>query len=411
MLDYSLQCSKCNGVQELSSEPRCSNCGGVLLLQPHLMEKRSELNKLFDFRISDIWKYRELLPVKSHSYNDTLQEGGTPLLLTPLLTHQLEIRELQIKNETVNPTGSFKDRQVAVGLSAASGPSVIAVISSGNVAAAAAAQAARRGIKCLVFVPATAPLGKLIQPAAYGARICRIKSTSSSLIMELVVKASKLKGWCHLSTAGCFNPFSVEGSKTIAYELYEQYRGNLPDWILVPVGGGGLLGGLWRGFLDLQVLGLAPFLPRLAGVQAAGCAPLVRALEKNLDPDTAMTERWKEPCTIAGGIADDVLFDAHRVLPAIRDSGGTAVAVTDQSILEAMQLLAVKGGIFAEPSGAASLAGLISLRKAGVIGKQERVCCLVTGTGLKDTASAETITEPVVTAEPNLEAIIEAATM
>lgn len=408
MLEYSLHCSNCNADLGSVHAARCPACGGVLLLQPHLAPPFG-LKKIFNFVLSDMWKYRDLLPVEPPPEDETLQEGGTPLLAAPTIAGLLGIKELLLKNETVNPTGSFKDRQVAVGLAAAQECHVVAVISSGNVAAAAAAQAARRGLRCLVFVPATAPQSKLVQAAACGAQICRINTGSSSLVMQLVVEASARRGWCHLSTAGCFNPFTVEGSKTIAYELFEQGRGILPDWIFVPVGGGGLLGGLWRGLLDLQELNLAAALPRLVGVQAAGCAPLIKALADGLDPDAAMAARWDKPHTIAGGIADDVLFDAHRALPAIRSSGGTAVAVSDQSILDAMGLLATKEGIFAEPSGAASLAGLMALRKTGLVEADQRVCCLVTGSGLKDIAAAESIANHPVTVEPELEAVIRAA--
>lgn len=409
MFNYSLQCSRCGAEFNQAVLNRCPLCKGVLLLQPALHQARSGLRRLFNFEVTDMWKYRELLPVPAPPSADTLQEGGTPLLSAVRLGEQAGVGKLRLKNETVNPTGSFKDRQVAAGVAAIpEGLDTLAVISSGNVAAAAAAQAARRGLKCFVFVAAAAPEVKLIQAAAYGARVCRVDSASSSLIMDLVEEASRREGWYHLSTAGCFNPFSVEGSKTIAYELFEQYEGVLPDWIFVPVGGGGLLGGLWRGLLDLQELGLAERLPRLVGVQAAGCAPLIRAVEENWDLETAAAFHWENPQSIAGGIADDVLFDAHRALPAIRHSGGTAVAVSDEAILDAMRLLASYEGVFAEPSGAASLAGLISLRDTGQVKQEHSVCCLITGSGLKDITSAGKISAPAVVAIPELDNLVKA---
>lgn len=272
---------------------------------------------------------------------------------------------LYFKNEIMNPTCSFKDRQVAVGILKAeemSYPSV-AVISSGNVAAAASALCARWGLHCLVFVPHNAPEEKLYQAAVCGARVVRVSTGSSSVIMGLVEEACRTVRCMHLSTAGSVNPFTVEGSKTIAYEIFEQSGRMMPEAIFVPVGGGGLLGGLWGGLCDLHEMGLIPSLPRCIGVQAAGCAPLVMAVERGMSPSEIMATPWEDPRTIAGGIADDILFDAHRALAAIRESGGTAVAVADGEILEAMRLLASGEGIFAEPSGAVALAGLMKLHR------------------------------------------------
>jgi threonine synthase len=206
----------------------------------------------------------------------------------------------------------------------------------------------------------------------------------------------------------------VEGAKTVAYELFDQAGGNLPEVIFVPVGGGGLLGGLYRGFCDLVALGLIEKSPRLVGVQAEGCAPLVRAIAEGLDADRIMAEPWKNPKTIAGGIADDILFDAHRALPAVRESKGIAVAVTDGDIMDAVSLLASREGIFAEPSGAVSLAGLLRYIKEED-GKEgdgrmcDNACCLITGSGLKDMDAARRISGPVMHVEPKLNDILDIA--
>jgi threonine synthase len=337
-------------------------------------------------------------------------EGGTPLLPLPRLGEEQGIPWLLVKNETTNPTGSFKDRQVSVGVYKALERAVgtIAVISSGNVAAAAAAQSARHGLRCLVFVPTTVPVDKLLQAMSYGARVCQVSTDSSSEIMELVEQASREAGWVHLSTAGSGNPFSVEGAKTIAYEIYEQTRGGLPDTVLVPVGGGGLLGGVYSGFRDLMELGLIRELPELIGVQARGCAPLVRAMDESLGPREAMSRVWEDPRTVAGGIADDVLFDAHRALAALRESRGRAVAVSDEEILEAMGLLASREGLAAEPTGAVSVAGLLHLRRGGEIDPSRRICCLVTGAGFKDTTAVRQTLPALQTIEPRLTEILAA---
>jgi threonine synthase len=177
-----------------------------------------------------------------------------------------------------------------------------------------------------------------------------------------------------------YDPYTVEGSKTIAYELWQQYAGDLPDWIVAPVGGGGLLGGVWRGLLDLQRLGCIERLPRLVGVQAAGCAPLRRAVAGNETFLQSLESPWPNPQTVAGGIADDILFDGHTVLPAIRQTGGVAPTVTDEEILAAVDDLAAREGLLCEVTCAVVVAALSGMAAA----RGQRVCALLTGNGLKD---------------------------
>jgi threonine synthase len=410
-MDYSYLCADCGAEHPGQALLlRCPHCDGVLLIRQPLRENAGALRTLFDFALTDMWKYRPLLPVLAPDRELTLGEGGTPLLSAPRLGSESGVPRLLVKNEASNPTGSFKDRQVSVGVYKAleRGVDTVAVISSGNVAASAAAQSARHGLRCLVFVPSSVPAGKLLQATSYGSRVCQVSTESSSEIMALVEEACRETGWFHLSTAGSRNPFSVEGAKTIAYEIYEQTRGELPDTILVPVGGGGLLGGMYRGLLDLMELGLIAELPELIGVQAQGCAPLVRALDEGLSPQQAMSRVWEEPRTIAGGIADDVLFDAHRALAAIRDSKGRAVAVSDDEILEAMKLLASLEGLSAEPTGAVSVAGLLHLRDRDELDPSRKICCLVTGAGFKDVAAAQRVSAPLRKIEPRLSEILAA---
>jgi len=410
-MDYSYLCGDCGA--EHAGESfllRCPGCGGVLLIRPLLRERVPALRALFDFAVTDMWKYRVLLPVSVPDPALTLGEGGTPLLRARRLGGGHGSR-LLLKNETSNPTGSFKDRQVSVGVYKAleQGVDTVAVISSGNVAASAAAQAARHGLSCLIFVPSSAPAEKLLQAASYGSRVCQVSTDSSSQLMALVEEACREAGWYHLSTAGSSNPFNVEGAKTIAYELYEQTRGELPEAIVVPVGGGGLLGGLYGGLCDLLELGLIDELPELVGVQAQGCAPLVRALEEGLSPQQALSRVWEEPRTVAGGIADDVLFDSHRALAAIRESQGRALAVSDDRILEAMRLLASLEGLSAEPTGAVSVAGWLHLRESGELDPSRKICCLVTGAGFKDMAAARRVVPPPRKIEPLLSEVLAAA--
>jgi threonine synthase len=410
-MDYHYQCADCGSrYPQQEFLLRCPDCSGVLLIKHNLAARAARLRALFDFSTTDMWKYKPLLPVVVPDGECTLREGGTPLLAARRLAGEFGLARIRVKNETVNPTGSFKDRQVSVGIFKAleEGFDTVAVVSSGNVAASAAAGAARQGLKCLVFVPRTTPAEKLLQALSYGSRVCRVSTDSSSEIMELVEEACQKQGWYHLSTAGSGNPFNVEGARTIAYELYEQTEGHLPAILFVPVGGGGLLGGIHSGLSDLLELGLIDVLPELIGVQAQGCAPLVKAVEEGLGPREIMSQAWEKPQTIAGGIADDILFDAHRALAAVHESRGRAIAVSDDEITEAMRLLASLEGVFAEPSGAASLAGLVRLARSGELDVSKETCCLVTGSGLKDMDSAREITAPIREIEPNLTNVVNA---
>lgn len=238
-------------------------------------------------------------------------------------------------------------------------------------------------MKAVLFMHGMAAPGKIAQAAAYGATVIKVQSPSASAVFDLCIEACREFGWYHLSTSGMHEPFNVEGAKTIAYELYQQTDGELPEWIVAPVGGGGLLGGIWRGLLDLKRLQLINMLPRLAGVQASGCAPLKKAIDNGTPFDT-LKDPWPNPKTIAGGIADDILFDGHTVLPAIRTTNGAAIAVSDDEIIRAEIALAQSEGILCDPCSACSVAALQHL--PGMT-EQTSVCCIITGTGIKDFAA------------------------
>ena len=354
-----------------------------------------------------MWRYFDLLPLEEEEWIVSQDEGWTPLARSPRMAGSLGVGELLLKNETVNPTGAFKDRQVSLGISKAkeAGAETLAVVSSGNVAASAASYAALAGMKCLVFTPASAPEERLLQARIYGASYYKVNTVSSSRIFELVTDACKERGWHLLSTAGLYNPYQVEGAKTIAHELSEQ-TDDLPDWVIVPVGGGGLLGALWRGFEEIERLGRCERTPRLAGVQAAACTPLVAAIEKDLSPAEVIANPVPVRETIAGAIADDILFDAYTALPAIRTTGGAAVSITDEEMLSAQRLLTRGAGIFAEPASASTVAGLVKLRRTGRIGADDRVCCVITGAGFKDMDSAGAGLAPPIPVEPSPEAFL-----
>lgn len=354
-----------------------------------------------------MWKYFDLLPLADPQWITSQGEGGTPLLECAALGRALGAGRLFLKNETVNPTGSFKDRQISLSISKARelGASRIAVVSSGNVAASAASYAAIAGIRCNIFAPSNAPDEKLVQARLYGATFHKVNTLSSSRIFELVIKTCTGKAWHLLSTAGLYNPYQVEGAKTIAYELFEQIS-PLPDWVIMPVGGGGLLGALWRGFEELKSIDKIDTLPHLVGVQSTACTPLVNAVEKHLTPSEVIASPVSVGPTIAGAIADDILFDAYTALPAIRQTGGLAVKVTDEEMLAAEKLLAQRAGIFAEPASASTIAALKKLLEGGTIGENEPVCCIITGSGFKDMTSARKLVSNPLTIEPSEEAFL-----
>lgn len=356
----------------------CPACGGPLSLQSTASVSRTHLES----PPRDMWHYAGLLPGAAPEHIVSLGEGATPLLAAPRLSARLG-REILLKNEAANPTASFKDRQVSAGVShaRAKGADAVAVVSSGNVACAAAAYAARAGMRAIAFMHAHAAPQKAALCAVYGAEVLRVDSTQPSAVFGLCREICAARGWHHLSTAGMYEPWNVEGAKTIAYELYQQCAGELPDWIVMPVGGGGLLGGVWRGLLDLQRLGCIARLPRLAGVQAEGCAPLRQAIENGWSFAEHLAHPWPDPDTIAGGIADDILFDGHTALPAIRETGGAALAVSDGAIRRAMHELAREEGLFCEPSCAVTIAALEQLPETR---ENARICCILTGAGFKD---------------------------
>jgi threonine synthase len=380
---FRLECPACRSSHDASyGGRRCASCDGPLV-------PIYSLSRLEDPGLSGMWKFFPLLPVLNRSSIVSLGEGGTPRLEAPRLGAALGLENLTVKDETRNPTGSFKDRMLAVGISRAKelGKTTVAVQSSGNVAAAAAAYAAKAGMEAKVFVPRSVPEEKLAQILMYGAELFRIDESSPAAVFALMDEAARRFDWHVVATTALYNPFTLEGSKTIAYEL----ASDPPDWLVVPVGGGGNLGSLWRGFLDLKALGAIERLPRLAGVQAEGCAPFVEAVRLGLSCRDAASRRWPEIRTICGAIADDVVFDAHIALPAIVESGGVAIAVSDEETLEASSLVSSQEGLFVEPSSATAVAALRKLVERGTVEPKSRVCCLATGTGFKDMSAVKTL--------------------
>lgn len=383
----------------------CKKCGGkleILYDYDAIAEKinKKELAK----RRAGVWKYFELLPVASRKNIVTLDEGGMPLLEAKNLARELGVRRLLLKDETKNPTASFKDRPMSVGLSKAVefGARKVVTASSGNAAIALAAYAAKAGIECYAFVPAGAAASKLAQLSMYGAHVVKVaRKGVGDQTYEFMRAAWERFGWHPIPSCGAFNPYQPEGSKTMSYEICEQLGWRVPDWVVVPVGAGTLLSGNAKGYFEFEQLGLVKGVPRLAAVQAEGCAPLVKAFREGTPPHEIPT--WPNPNTVAGGLVDPYPWDADTAIPAIKRSKGAAQAVSDAEILEAEKLLAISEGIFAEPSGAAGLAGLRKLLEVGIIDRSDVVVVEVTGGGLKDVGTAMKLVEEPPVIEPELE--------
>lgn len=346
------------------------------------------------------WRYLELLPVPAPGPAGVLRVGWTPLYEPPRLRRHLRMPHLFIKDDGLNPSASFKDRASAVGVARALevGATAITAASTGNAAASLATLASSVGLPTYIFVPRGAPRGKLVQLLMHGATIFEVQANYDTAF-DLCLEASARFGWYSRNTA--YNPYLGEGKKTAALEICEQLGWAVPARVFVSAGDGCIFSGLWKGFRDLQEVGLVDRLPRMMGVQAAGAAPLVKAFAEGKAEAAPM-----EPRTQADSISVGVPRDQVKALRAARESGGTFVAVTDDEIFAAQRTLARQAGIFGEPAGVAALAGLIQMVEAGRVGREETVAVLVTGHGLKDVdaalAAAQGTLHPV---DPTLAAV------
>ncbi|MEM3657452.1 MAG: threonine synthase [Candidatus Hadarchaeum sp.] len=387
----------------------CRSCGGKLdvIYDYQLIAEEINREKLAR-RKSGVWKYFELLPLMNRKNIVSLGEGGTPLIPATSLAKELKVKHLYLKDETRNPTSSFKDRPMSVGVSKAVefGARAVVCASSGNAAVALSAYAAKAGIKCHAFVPAGAPESKVAQLLMHGAHVVQPKERSNGdPTYKLMQESWKKFGWHPIPSGGAFNPYQPEGSKTISYEVCEQLGWQVPDWVIVPTGAGTLLSGNAKGYFEFQQMGLTREVPRLVAIQAEGCAPIVKAFKEGTPPYEI--QPWPNPKTVAGGLVDPYPWDADTAIPAIKRSNGTAASVSDAEILEAVKRLARSEGIFAEPSGAAGLAGLKRLLDEGVISGSDIVVVEVTGGGLKDVATAMKMVEKPVMIDSRLEQLRE----
>ena len=384
-----LVCSKCGTKYEPSENPiMCRNrdLGRLDVVYDYdSVSGKFDRKALASKKSRDIWRYEELLPI-SKEFAVRLGEGGTPLVRARRLGKKLGMEGLFLKDDTRNPTASFKDRAMAVGSAKAVQLKKrdVAIASSGNAAASLAAYAAAAGMRCHAYVPPDAAAGKIAQLLLYGASITRCKQLKEGedATVQAMLEAVEKLGYYPCPSFGPFNPYQVEGPKTIVYELYEQRGWKDVDVIIVPTGSGCLFTGIWKGLQDLKQLDLIRTYPRLVAVQPAGNRALVEAMQKGTPLEELIPEPYPE--SVAGGLLDPYPWDGDAALTGVKKTGGAGVSVSDREILRSVRELAAYEGLFAEPSGAAGLAGLERLLSEGRMGRDENVVVLVTGSGLKE---------------------------
>jgi len=374
---YWLQCFECQARQHTENTSfRCEKCGGLLEVKFNLSDRSPNWKK----RSLSVWKYKELLPIDRQESIVSLGEGGTGLHHCKRLGKKLGLKKLYVKNEGENPTGSFKDRGMTVAVSKAVEKHRRRVIcaSTGNTSASLAAYSAKAGLDCIVFIPKgkIAP-GKMIQVIMHGARIVEVDGDFDKAL-EIVVKLVADRKDLYLMNS--VNPYRLEGQKTLGFEIHDQLDGQSPDAVFLPVGNGGNISAVWKGFNELQQLGLSRDKPRMIGIQAAKAAPIVHAIRNHASRVLPVAKAE----TIATAIRIGSPVNWPKVLRAIRDSNGTAETVTDIQILNAQTQLARDEGIFVEPASAASIAGLEKIVEDKKIDRNDTIVCVTTGHGLKD---------------------------
>ena len=382
--------------------PVCGSKGGIMDVEYDYQEikrmtTREQLTQSKDY---SIFRYLPFLPIRPESARPHLRVGWSPLYKPPGLGKSLGMSHLYIKDDGQNPTASLKDRAsiIAVVRAAEEKAPTVACSSTGNAASSLAGSAAAMGLKSVIFVPSRAPQGKVAQLLIFGATVISVQGSYEDAF-RLSAEAIDHFGWYNRNAA--VNPYLVEGKKTVALEISEQLNWEVPDWVILSVGDGCTIAGVWKGFKDLYAVGWIDRLPKLVGVQSTGCCPLVDAFLEN------RPLRPAEENTIADSIAVGVPRNPDKALNAVRESGGTMVAVTDEAILDAMRELGRTSGIFGEPAGVTGTAGLKALLETGVIGADETVVSIVTGNGLKDVQNAiKAVGEPI-KVEPSMKELLE----
>ena len=378
----------------------CPHCGekGILdvvydydALKKVLTREYFEKNRNYS-----MWRYAPIMGIKENHINEMLRVGWTPLYRARRLEKELGVKELYVKDDGLNPSGSSKDRAsgVAVLKAVEAGAKTIACSSTGNAASSCACQAAHIGLKAVIFVPKRAPIGKATQICLYGATLVKVDGDYKAAF-QLSKQAIDKYGWYNRNAA--INPFMVEGKKTVSMEIAEQLNFEPTDWVAISVGDGCTVGGVYKGFAEFFKLGLIKKIPKILGVQSTGCAPFVIASE------TGEPLKEADENTLADSIAVGIPRNPVKAQNAIKLSHGAWISVPDSDIIKAMSLLGRTEGIFGEPAGVAAIAGIKKAVEQGIIKPGETVTTIVTGNGLKDPVNGQKAVSMPEPMKPNLE--------
>jgi len=383
-----LKCTNCGTTYEaLPEKYLCDKCGdkGILDVQYKYEEIKRDWSKeiLANNPEKSIWRYLPLLPIEKDTQRPNLRIGHTPLYHSKEMAKKLGLKNLIIKDDGLNPTGSLKDRASAMAAVKAkeADAKTVACSSTGNAASSLAGNIAAMDdeMNAIIFVPERAPAGKVAQLLVYGAEVVSVQD-SYEAAYYLSDEAIKKWGWYNRNAA--INPYLVEGKKTAVLELAEQLNFEMPDWVVFSVGDGCTIAGAYKGLYDLKQIGFTDQVPRLLGVQAEGCAPITKAFRTGKDLEVA------EENTIADSIAVGSPRNYRKAINAVKNSKGEYINVSDEEILNMIKLLGSTTGIFGEPAGVTGLSGIKNAVKQGIIGPDETVAVVITGNGLKDIANA-----------------------
>jgi threonine synthase len=393
---YHLECIECHKKYHQTEVIYTCTCGGLLDIVYDYSE--IHLTKKDLTGPLSVWKYRALLPISTEPVS--LQEGGTPLYRVDRIAKSVGLKDVYVKHEGMNPTGSFKDRGMTVGVTKALelGMKTVACASTGNTSASLAVYGARAGVPAVVLLPSgKVALGKLAQALMHGAKVLSIRGNFDDAL-KLVRDLCDREGFYLLNSV---NPYRLEGQKTIAFEIADQLGWQAPDRLVLPVGNAGNITAIYKGFKELKMLGLIDSIPKMTGIQAEGASPVVTAIKNNA---AAITPE-EHPETVATAIRIGNPVNSIKALIAIRESGGTAETVTDEEIIRAQHELASLEGIGVEPASASSLAGLRKLVEQGVIGTDEKVVCVTTGHLLKDSEHVLSVCPKPIEIDATIEAV------
>lgn len=406
------RCFRCGTQQDVNFDGyACPACGGNLEVRYAWPAGPTERWWIDDTR-KDIFRYRALLPVSNLDLASPLRVGMSPLYKAQRLGGPAGLRHLFLKDDGQNPSASFKDRAGAVALVRAreTGAAVLCGASTGNAGSSMACLAASVGMPCVIFVPEKAPAAKIAQLLIFGAKVLAVKGTYDDAF-DLCMHVCTQRGWFNRNTG--HNPFTREGKKTAAFEIYEQL-GDIPDWVAVPTGDGNIIAGVWKGFCDLKEAGIVDKTPRMLCAQSEASAAISQTVW-NVQQAGGGLPDWKtvdvvnvSATTVADSISVDQPRDGLAAVRAVLESGGAAVAVPDSDILAAIPELARGSGVFAEPAAACAWAGVKRAAREGIVKAGETVVCLCTGNGLKDVASARKAAGEPVMVEATLEAALAA---